>query len=76
MISRKVDFVYIQTWHLLRKISSESLSKGGVGSSIVERGKGIVGSASLSSMATQAAVLGVFTAMSIATGQFFLTQIN
>lgn len=51
------------------------LRQGGFGSSIMENGK-IVGTASLNPMTVQATVLGVFTIMSIATGQFFLTQIN
>lgn len=52
-----------------------SLKQGGFGTSIIDHGK-IVGSASFYPMMTQAAILGVFTAMSIATGQFFLAQIN
>lgn len=52
-----------------------SLKQGGFGSSIMENGR-IVGSASFYSTMGQAAFLGIFTAMSIATGQFFLTQIN
>lgn len=52
-----------------------ALKQGGVGASIVSNGR-IVGSASFYSMLGQAAVLGVFTTMSIATGQFFLAQIN
>lgn len=52
-----------------------SLKQGGFGSSIMENGR-IVGSASFYSTMGQATILGIFTAMSIATGQFFLTQIN
>ena len=52
------------------------LKRGGFSSQIVAEGKGILGTASLYPMAAQAAVLGVFTVMSIATGQFFLMQIN
>lgn len=53
------------------------LKRGGFGSQIVEAGqKGIRGSASFYPMMVQATVYGVFTAMSIATGQFFLGQIN
>lgn len=51
------------------------LKKGGYGSSIMENGR-IIGSASFYPMLGQAAVYGVFTVMSIATGQFFLAQIN
>lgn len=51
------------------------LKKGGYGSSIMENGR-IVGSASFYPMLGQAAVYGVFTVLSIATGQFFLAQIN
>lgn len=53
-----------------------SLKQGGFGSSIIDESGKIAGSASFHPMTGQAAVLGVFTAMSIATGQFFLTQIN
>lgn len=52
-----------------------ALKQGGFGSAIMENGK-IVGMASFSPMLLQTTVLAVFTAMSIATGQFFLTQIN
>lgn len=55
-----------------------ALKRGGFGSQIVDMAgkKGILGSASFYPMMAQAAVYGVFTAMSIATGQFFLMQIN
>lgn len=54
------------------------LKRGGFGSQIVDMAgnKEILGSASFYPMVAQAAVYGVFTAMSIATGQFFLGQIN
>lgn len=52
-----------------------ALNQGGVGSMIRENGK-FVGSASFYSMSTQAAIMGTFTAMSIASGQYFLSQIN
>lgn len=52
-----------------------SLKQGGFGSQIMNNGK-IAGSASFYPMFGQAAVLGIFTAMSIATGQYFLAQIN
>lgn len=54
------------------------LKQGGFGSQIVDMAgkKGILGSASFYPMVAQATVYGVFTAMSIATGQFFLVQIN
>ena len=53
-----------------------SLKAGGVGSQIIDETGRIVGSASIHQMAGQAACFGIFTAMSVATGQFFLTQIN
>ncbi|MDE6014632.1 MAG: hypothetical protein K2H41_02865 [Acetatifactor sp.] len=55
-----------------------TLKRGGFGSQIVDMAgkKEILGSASFYPMVAQAAVYGVFTAMSIATGQFFLVQIN
>lgn len=52
-----------------------ALKQGGVGSMIRENGK-FVGSASFYSMSTQAAIMGTFTAMSVASGQYFLSQIN
>lgn len=52
-----------------------ALNQGGVGSMIRENGK-FVGSASFYSMSAQAALMGVFTAMSVASGQYFLSQIN
>lgn len=52
-----------------------ALGQGGVGSMIQENGR-YVGSASFYSLMPQAAVMGAFTAMSIASGQFFLAQIN
>jgi len=52
-----------------------ALKQGGFGSSIISDGK-IVGAASFYPMLGQAAILGIFTAMSIATGQFFLARIN
>ena len=52
-----------------------ALNQGGVGSMIKENGK-FIGSASFYSMSTQAAIIGAFTAMSIASGQYFLSQIN
>lgn len=52
-----------------------ALNQGGVGSMIRENGK-FVGSASFYSMSTQATILGTFTAMSVASGQYFLSQIN
>ena len=56
--------------HVLTK-----LNQGGYGTAIQESGK-FVGSASLYSVAAQAAFLGVFQTMSIASGQYFLSQIN
>ena len=52
-----------------------ALQQGGYGSMIRQNGK-FVGSASFYGMTGQAALLGAFSAMSIATGQYFLTQIN
>ena len=52
-----------------------ALKQGGFGSMVRENGK-FAGSASFYQMTEQAAVLGAFSAMSIATGQYFLTQIN
>lgn len=52
-----------------------SLGQGGFSSTYIEGGK-IAGTASLYSTATQAAILGAFTAMSIVSGQYFLSQIN
>ena len=51
------------------------LKQGGFGSMIHHNGR-FVGSASFYSMAPHAAVLGFFTALSIASSQYFLTQIN
>lgn len=48
---------------------------GGVGSAIMGD-SGISGHAAFYQMTTQAALLGIFTAMSIATSQYFLTQIH
>lgn len=52
-----------------------SLKQGGFGSPIFD-GKRIIGSASFNPMLGQAAIYGVFSAISIVTGQFFLTRIN
>lgn len=52
-----------------------TLRQGGVGS-MIRDGGGFVGSASFYSLLPQAAVMGAFTAMSVASGQYFLTQIN
>ncbi len=52
-----------------------ALQQGGVGSMIRENGK-FVGSASFYSISAQAAIMGMFTAMSVASGQYFLSQIN
>ena len=52
-----------------------ALQQGGFGSMIRENGA-FAGSASFYPMATQAALLGAFSALSIATGQYFLTQIH
>ncbi len=52
-----------------------ALKQGGFGSMIRNDGK-IVGSASMYSLSPQAALMGVFTFLSIFTGQFFLSSIN
>jgi len=52
------------------------LKNGGVGSPIIGGDGRIAGSAVFNPMTTQAAVLGVFSVMSIASGQYFLSQIN
>ena len=52
-----------------------ALKQGGVGSMIQMNGK-FVGSASFYELTTQGAVLGAFSAMSVVTGQYFLSQIN
>lgn len=51
------------------------LKRGGYGSAIMENGK-IVGMASFVPMLGSAVIYGVFTVMSIITGQFFLAKIN
>jgi hypothetical protein len=57
--------------HILMKYKT-----GGVGSSIIGEKGGIVGHAAFYSMAVESAVYGAFAVMSIATGQFFMCQIN
>lgn len=52
-----------------------ALKQGGVGSMVKIDGK-FAGSASFYEMSAQAATLGAFTAMSVATGQYFMSQIN
>lgn len=52
-----------------------ALKQGGF-STIIRNGGKIVGSASLYPMLTQSSIMGVFTALSVITGQFFLSQIN
>jgi len=52
-----------------------ALNQGGVGSMIREGGR-YVGSASFYSLSPQATIVRAFTAMSVASGQYFLTQIN
>lgn len=51
------------------------LRQGGLGSMIQVNGR-FAGSASLYNMAPQAAIMGAFTAMSVASGQYFMAQIN
>lgn len=52
-----------------------ALKQGGYGSPILENGT-FVGSASFLATTPQAIMLGAFTAMSIVSGQYFLSQIN
>jgi len=52
-----------------------ALKQGGFGSMLRENGK-FAGTASFYELGTQGAIMGAFSAMSIATGQYFLTQIN
>lgn len=52
------------------------LKNGGFATSIIGADGKIVGMASLTPMVAEAAIIGIFTAMSILTGQFFLCQIN
>lgn len=51
------------------------LGQGGYGS-MIQGSHGFVGSASFFPVTGQALFLGAFTAMSVASGQYFLTQIN
>lgn len=52
------------------------LKRGGLTTSIVGENGKIVGSAALHSLTPQAVAMGCFTAMSIASSQYFLKQIN
>ncbi len=52
------------------------LRQGGYGSPIQNEEGTIVGHASFTPMSAEAVLLGAFSAMSIATGQYFLTEIN
>lgn len=58
--------------HILMK----NKKMGGYTTTIVNEKHEIQGHAALFQMNTQALILGAFTAMSVATGQFFLAQIN
>ena len=53
-----------------------ALNQGGFGSMVRGADGRIAGHASFFPMEAQAALLGMFTAMSVATGQYFLAQIN
>lgn len=53
-----------------------ALKQGGYGSPLQGLTGKMVGSASFYPMFTQAALMGVFTTMSVVTGQYFLSQIN
>ena len=58
--------------HTLMKLKS-----GGLATTIVDEASGkILGTASLQSAASQAMVLNAFNAMSMVTGQYFMSQIN
>lgn len=64
--------------HLPEGISPTNLmhfANGGVGNSYFGE-KGIAGQAPLYSLQSQAIIMGAFTAMSIASGQYFLSEIN
>ena len=52
------------------------LKQGGFGSMIKGESGRFVGSASFYKLSTEAVIMGSFTAMSIASGQYFLAQIN
>ncbi len=52
------------------------LNQGGFSSAIQGANSRFVGTASLYAMSPQAVAMGAFTAMSIASGQYFLSQIN
>jgi hypothetical protein len=49
---------------------------GGIGTPIQDESGSIVAHAALQELSAQAAILGAFTAMSVASGQYFLAQIN
>lgn len=53
-----------------------ALKQGGFGTMVKGESGRFVGSASLYETANQAMMLNVFTAMSVATGQYFLSEIN
>ncbi len=53
-----------------------ALKQGGFGTMVKGESGRFVGSASLYETASQAMMLNVFTAMSVATGQYFLSEIN
>ena len=53
-----------------------ALKQGGFGSMIKGESGRFVGSASFYQMSSEAIIMGSFTAMSIASGQYFLAQIN
>lgn len=57
--------------HVLTK-----LKQGGFGTMVHGENGRFVGSASLYETANQAMILNIFTAMSVATGQYFLSEIN
>jgi hypothetical protein len=49
---------------------------GGIGTPIQDESGSIVAHASLQELSKQAVIMGAFTAMSVASGQYFLAQIN
>lgn len=57
-------------WHPMQ------YATGGIGTPLQTTDGAIVGHASFHELSAQAAVLGIFNIMSIASGQYFLTQIN
>lgn len=72
----KMSKVYTVTFPEGLPHTLTTLNQGGVGSMIRGEDGKIAGSASFYELTSQAAILNVFTAMSVATGQYFLAEIN